>query len=47
MRQHEKESDIIAAATATVLTVPGKVVREAKEALIVHVDALEKYESHG
>lgn len=43
MRQHGKESDIAATATATGLTAPGKVVREAREGLIVHDGALEKY----
>lgn len=43
MRQHGKESDITAAATATGLTAPGKVVREAREGLIVRDGAQEKY----
>lgn len=38
------KSDIAAAAaTATGLTAPGKVVQEAREGLIVHDGALEKY----
>lgn len=36
MRQHGKESDMAAAATATGLAAPGKVVREAGEGRIVH-----------